>query len=681
MRIKGRGKQERLDEVKELYGRAALAVSDKLADFDRYDRQYRGDGTMDARSDGDGMLPRKADAVWNISFELLEGSIDSSIPQPTVTPEFSCRHHVGNARRIEGLIRNILDKYQFELYNDAQERTVKKFGTSALNVEWDARRGSYSAAGDVVLTPLRPHAVYPQPGVTDIEACDHVFINYVTTRDDMKRRYRLSDGETALAELDCSFSDTDELIYDGDVVTLTVLWYRNDLGDICRFVYSGGLILEDEEDYYSRRLEYCRSCGRRRALCEHSPCASPKYYVKRLDADELTEDIVCSDGRIIPAFTPEYRNGKPVFEVVRIPVTLPDGSQAVGDDSEPLFMSVKAPKMKRTRLPFYRPRRLPVAIRYNIRDDNSFWGISDMEIIRENQQECNKLTSRIHEAIMRSGAVLMKPESSDIVLSNGVFDNVIGIGEGVDKNQFGLFSYSVDITQWLIERSNHKEQAKKLLGISDSFLGQSDSTATSGYAKSIQITQSSGRLASKKLMKQAHFADIFRIIFELYLAFADEPRQIRHESDDPIFDADERFNRYDFYEFDARTGEWFIDDGYSFSIDRNGALPQQYPQLWELIKGDYAAGLYGAPTDIRAQLCVWRHLERLRYPFARSIVELTEKQLAAQAQAQVAQAEQRQGQGQGQGQGQVRGEVGRGDADTVKAELNARGGRNGGKGN
>lgn len=666
MKIKGKDRSARLDEVKELYGRAALAASDRLADFDRYDRQYRGDRAIDARSDGDGILPRNADSVWNISFELIEGSIDSTVPQPSVTPEFSCRHHVGNARRIEGLIRNILDKYQLELYNDAQERTVKKFGTSALNIEWDTRRISYSAAGDVELTPLRPHDLYPQPGVTDIEDCDHVFINYITTRAELKRRYSLSDSDTALACLDFSFSDADSLSYDSDVVTLTVLWYKNGSGDVCRFVYSGGLVLEDEEDYYSRRLEYCRTCGRRRALCEASPCKSPRYYSKQLEYDELTEDIVCSDGRIIPAFTPEYRGGKPVFETVHIPVRLPDGSDAVGDDGEEILMEVRVPKMKRTRLPFYRPRRLPVAVRYNIRDDNSFWGISDLEVIRENQQECNKLTSRIHEAIMRSGAVLMKPEDSDIVLSNGVFDNVIGIGEGMDKSQFGLFSYSVDITQWLIERSNHKEQAKKLLGISDSFLGQSDSTATSGYAKSIQITQSAGRLASKKLMKQAHFADIFRIVFELYLAFADEPRRIHHDGDDPIFDADERFDRYDFYEFDARTGEWFIDDGYSFSVDQNGALPQQYPQLWELIKGDYAAGLYGDPTSVEAQLCVWRHLERLRYPFARSIVELKEKEISVQAQAQ-----EQNTQGQSlQEQGMQKG--------TNITELS--GGRNGGQG-
>jgi hypothetical protein len=330
-----------------------------------------------------------------------------------------------------------------------------------------------------------------------------------------------------------------------------------------------------------------------------------------------------------------------------MPVTGADGAQLTEDVEGipmPAFMEVQIPKMKPTRLPFYKPKKFPIAIRYNIKDDDSFWGISDMEIIRENQQECNKLTSRIHEAVMKSGAALIKPENAISTPSNGTFDDIYEITEGMDKTQFGLFSYSQDISQWLIERENQKEQAKRLLGITDSFLGQADNTAKSGYAKSLAIGQSAGRLASKKMMKQAHYADLFRIIFELYLAFADAPRQIHHDGDemeraDCAMAAAERFNRYDFYEYDAKTGKWYIDDNYTFSVDPNGALEQQYPQLWELIKADYLAGMYGDPAQIDSQIIAWQHLEKLRYPFARNIVELKQaqkEQMIAQAQAEAA---------------------------------------------
>jgi hypothetical protein len=179
--------------------------------------------------------------------------------------------------------------------------------------------------------------------------------------------------------------------------------------------------------------------------------------------------------------------------------------------------------------------------------------------------------------------------------------------------------------------------AKRLLGITDSFLGQPDTTAKSGIAKQVSAAQSAGRIASKKLMKQAHYADIFRIIFELNLAFADEPRQIHHEDADCMLAAEERFNRNDYYEYDAKTGSFYIDDCYNFSVDQNGAIEQQYPQLWELVKGDYAAGFYGPVEDINTQIIAWQHLEKLKYPFAKYIVEQKKQQreqmIAAQAKA------------------------------------------------
>ena len=422
-----------------------------------------------------------------------------------------------------------------------------------------------------------------------------------------------------------------------DVVTLTVFWYKNERGDLCRFAYSGELVLADDDDYYSRKVEYCKSCGRRRQICEASPCSDSRYYVDSLEYDELTEDVECSDGRIIPAMSPVFKDGKLQFETVLMPVTAPDGSQMmddVGGIELPAYMEVEVPKMRPTRLPYYKPRKLPVCVRYNIKDEESFWGISDMEIIEEEQLECNKLTSRIHDALMKSGAALMMPEDLEMELSNGVFENIIPIGQGVDKNQFGLFSYQHDVSQWVAERAAHKDQAKRLLGISDSFLGQADNTAKSGYAKSIQVSQSAGRLASKKVMKQAHYADIFRILFELYLAFADEPRRVHSDDADCVSAAAERFNRYDFYEFDFNTGEWYIDDNYAFSVDANGSFEQQYPQLWDIVKADYGQGMYGPTDQIDSQIIAWQHLEKLRYPFAKNIVEMKKKQKEQMMQAQ-----------------------------------------------
>ena len=645
MRFTTNDKEERLSEAQELYSKASLSVAAQKERFNRYDRQYRGSPEIDGyKRDSSGNpieAAEDADVVYNITFELLEGSIDTSLPQPMVTPEFKCVHHERNARRIEALIKMLMDKQPWEKNLDMEERISKIFSAAGTNLEWDVDIGTHSTVGEVECKTILPQNIYPQPGITDIDDCDYVFVDYLTTRSELRRKYSLSEREAEKAEYDPTYTRGDhETSDDEDVVTLTVMWYKSDEGNICRYAYSGDLVLEDDDDYYSRKVEYCACCERRRAICESDPCSDPDYYMNKLDYDELTEDIVCSDGRVIPAKSPVYKDGEIVLETVRMPVTLPDGSQAmedIGGVTLPSFIEVQMPKMAPTRLPFYKPKKYPIDIRYNINDYNSFWGISDCDIIRPQQQECNKISSRIHKALMKSGGALMVPEGAKIIPSNGIFDDVIEVGPSVDKTQFGTFSYALDISQWRAERAEHKEQAKRLLGISDSYLGQADTTAKSGYAKSISITQSAGRLASKKQMKAASFANRFRIIFELYLAFADEPRQVHHEDDDCTLAAEERFNRYDFYEFDAKTGEWYIDDNYAFSIDLNGAIEQQYPEMWQLVKSDFAAGMYGDPSQIDTQITMWKHLERLKYPFAKNVLEKLEQlrdQMIAEMQRQ-----------------------------------------------
>lgn len=649
MQIYSTNKEDRLAEVQDIYNKAHLHADAQKKKFDMYDRQYRGDKQIDGYIEGEsGEFAPSEDArvCWNISYKLLEGSIDTNIPQPLVTPELKCEHHVRNAARIENLIKMIQDKQPWESYNDEQERTTGKNGTAASNIEWDVTASTHKTVGEVEVTPLRPQNIYPQPGIKSIDDCDYVFINYVTTRAELMRRYSLTEEDVEQTEYAADYDIDAEIdqkpTNDEDVVTITVLWYINEKGDVCRFSYSGSLILEDDDDYYSRKVEYCKTCGRRRQICEKSECTSPDYFMNKLDYDELEEDIVCSDGRVIPAWTPEYKDGEMVFETVRMPVTGPDGSQMtdeIGGVELPAFTEVQVPKMKKTRLPYYKPKKLPIAIRYYIKDDASFWGISLMEILREPQQEVNKLISRIQEAVMKQGAALMLPKNVTVEPSNGIFKEIYRLGDGVDKDQFGEFQYAVDISPWMAMLDRFIDLGSDLSGVTDTFLGQADNTAKSGYAKSIQVAQSSGRLAAMRQNKHSFYAEIFRVIFELYLAFADEPREIHHEDDNCKLAAGERFNRYDFYEWDPKTGEWYIDDNYAFSIDPNGAMEQQYAQLWEIVKADFASGMYGEPTQIDAKIFCWQHLERLKYPFARDVVEnlkgLKKMMMQAQAQAQM----------------------------------------------
>ena len=350
MKIVAKAKDDRLSEVLEYYSRATMSADPKKQDFKNFDRQYRGEGDIDGyieTQSGDIIKAKTATSVWNLSHKLLEGSIDTTIPQPQVTPELKCEHHIRNARRIENLIKMLIDKQPWEIYNDSQERTVKKFGTAGSNVEWDVETGTHTTVGETQMTPLRPQSIFPQPGVTAIEDADYVFINYITTRAELMRKYSLTEQDLEDTDFAPMYEDdSDRPVNADEVVTLTIMWYVNDNGDICRFAFSGDVVLEDDDDYYSRKVEYCETCGRRRQICEKEPCSDPDYQLNTMDFDTLEEDIKCSDGRVIPKMSPVFKDGKPVFETVRMPVTAPDGSQVLDDIGGvplPAFMEVQVP--------------------------------------------------------------------------------------------------------------------------------------------------------------------------------------------------------------------------------------------------------------------------------------------------------------------------------------------------
>ena len=146
------------------------------------------------------------------------------------------------------------------------------------------------------------------------------------------------------------------------------------------------------------------------------------------------------------------------------------------------------------------------------------------------------------------------------------------------------------------------------------------SSGESGYSRQLKIAQATGRLESKRKMKHTAYADIDRIIFELYLAFADEPRALVYrDAYGRVHNAE--FNRYDFIEYDISNGEFYYDDGYLFSVDLNGGAEYQREALWERNLENLKAGTLGDPTSAITLLRYWQCQERAHYPHARENVE------------------------------------------------------------
>lgn len=601
--------------------------------------QYNGSKKIDPVNDS-AELPEDATVIRNITRELIESQKDMRIPAPKVTPRISLQHTERNAKAAEHLLNMLRDKLPFERMNNTDEFYAPTLGATFYLVEFDNSVRTHFTVGEGKVSIIDPSDIIPQPGIYDVNEMEYIFIRSRMTKDDIVRTYGVPLNTAEKAEIDPE--DEDVSLEQYNVVTVYTCFWRNEDGAVCKYVWSGDTQLQDVDDYYARKKYICRCCGKRKELCEENPCSNPDYEMQDEDYEELTEDIILPDyayedvmmptGAVIkqkvqkkiPAFSPVYKDGEPVMEEADEPV--------LDDTGEPLMQrtpsgamlpqmhKVLRPKTAPTKLPYYKPKRLPVICRRNVSIPKSLYGQSDCEVIRPQQQEINKLESRIHDKLMRSGAIEFHRKGVAYSVSGGVFDLSIEVPEGqIARDCVGSITCEMSIQQDMQQSERQYEMAKRNIGITDSYVGERDNTAQSGVAKQQQVLQSSGRLESKRVEKYAAYADIDQAMFELYLAYADEPRNVPYTDDEGDAQVDV-FSRYSFLEFDAVHGEWYYNDDYTFAVEANGSLEQQRDMMWQMNANDLASGAMGNPADPNTMLLYWRLQEKAHRPNAQIMV-------------------------------------------------------------
>ncbi len=597
-------KDNKLQFFKDLFENAKGQQSALRDDFDKWSKQYKGDLTIDG-SDEPALTGR------NITYELIESQFSSYLPSTAVTPEVYSERNDRNAKSIERLLKNKRNQLPFEKMNDIDERYSPIYGGSIWLVEWDNSIKTHNTVGDVKITCWSPSHFVGQPCIYDIDDMEYCFITFETTKEDLVRKYGVPIDVADDTESE-NGGETDE------TATVNVCYYKNDEDKICQYIWSGDTELQDIEDYYSRKVYVCKNCGRRKELCT---CDKPDYELQDDEYEELDHDIVLSDGSVIPAASPVMKDGQVVMEESQQQAVLEDGSVAMDEINGimiPATVPVQVPKLERTKLPYYTPSKFPIIIRKNTSQEDSLFGQSDCEFIRPQQQAINKIESRILEKLMSAGVYPTAPEDYIGQFDNGLYKNVIKVGQGNYK-LFGRIDLQVDLTQDISQSERLYQQSKRIMGITDSYQGQADSTAQSGKAKQIQVNQSAGRLDSKRKMKNAAYAEIDEVIFLYYLAYADEPRAMSYvDSMGRLQNA--QFNRYDFIERDE-NGEYYYNTQYLFGTDPTGDVEQSRETIWSENRLNFQNGCYGNPQQLETLLIFWQQMERHHYPDARDMVE------------------------------------------------------------
>lgn len=501
----------------------------------------------------------RAGIVRNVTFEMIESQISADIPVAKVDSAFYSAKREQNARSIERLSYAMRSRIPFEEINDKDERFTYIFGGSVFYLEWEDRDTVGTRSEAVRVHLISPLDFIPQPSISNIEDMDYCFLHFTTTRGELKSKYGVKEEELGLAECEYLANLDDPL---GDAVAIIICFYRDADGRIGKFVFSGELILDDLPDYYKRKIKFCESCGKSASLCS---CQDPQHRYRDLDFETVTFDG------------------------------------------------------KRINVPYYLPKDFPIIVRKNTLGQGTLLGGSDCQRIRPQQQAINKIESRIMQKLLRAGITPIMPEGTSVTLSNAVFGQIIRTRPGESIDSYGKIDTTPDISQDIEAADRLYDHAKRVLGISDALQGTDSIKSESGYARELKIARASSRLETKKRMKQLAYCKLYRLIFQHYLAFSDEPRTFA-ERDTLGRTLLSEFNRYDFIEKD-NDGNYFYYDSYLFTADRNADTQYQSENIWESNLQNLEHGTLGKKDEPAALLRYWQLQDKAHYPYARENVE------------------------------------------------------------
>ena len=673
-------KPAKLDVWQKRLADSDVAWKAQMTKMDRREHLYSGDRELRALTKGD--EGQKAPHIRNIVFENIESQVSSAIPSPKVTPRR--KEDEALAAKIEHWLRCELDRLPFETINDQAERTVPIQGGVGFLVAWDNRKRTHDTVGEEEVAFLHPKQFAPQPGIyTGIQDMDWFIVRQPTTKENIRRRYDVNvedEGEQEPQVRGTGDEDTAD-----DAVTMYIGYAKNDRGGIDRYVWVNDIELEDLENYQARRVPVCAHCGRvrplpgqviqnRQAVVETAEqdaveaeqdivaAETRKQIAGRALAMQLAQDVAAGLGGGLETLAAEGAAAEPEDQQLRYDgegpcpwcgstnwttkeqeyeeVTLPiaNSSGLVIQGAQPEIDENGRSVMRPTKIPFYRPDVFPVVLQKSVSVYGQLLGNSDVDVIEDQQNTTNRMEKKIIDRLVKAGTRITLPAKAKL-RTDPVDGERWFLDSPADKAMIDVYQFSGDLQYELTYLATVYEEARQILGITDSFQGRTDPTATSGKAKEFSAAQAAGRLESKRTMKQAAYAQLFELMFKFWLAYSDEPRPISYKDNEgnTVY---EEISRYDFLKQD-KDGQYYWEDQFLFGCDDSAPLASNREAMWQETRMNLQTGAFGDPSSTETLILFWSKMEELHYPGAGETKKYLEKRLQ-QEQQRAAQAQQMQ---------------------------------------
>ena len=439
--------------------------------------------------------PKDADNVVNISYQIIESQIDTTIPMPRV--DAYEEKQVGKAKIPEGQLTELAQSAEMKIINSENERICKKNSMAYFKVSYDANFSRHSSLGKIVIDNPHPMNVIPQPNVYDIDAMDYIYHIENRTIDDIVRefgeKYRkpLENEGEQWSNVDNFFLDMDNVKESGnttDKVSLVECWYKDNDGDICLITFVNDIILRFEPTIFIKD--------------DLVSVDSDNKPIKREDTDEPVEEYLREE-ILVEEVEEEFEEG--------VEVQIPIKAETVY--VEPHII-----------------RRFPFIPWYNVREEKNFRGISDIYIIKDQQEAIKKILSIQQEKLIKGTTKIFVRKNSNILKQ--VTDAVGQIIETDNPLQdINVVDLKTQDNAYLTFYNLMQSAAQTSTGVSEIYTGNIGNTELSGAAIDKLSSNTSQRLQPKRLEKEIAYIQLYNLVYEFMIAFYDDKIPYRYEGD------------------------------------------------------------------------------------------------------------------------------------------------------
>jgi len=538
--------------------------------------------------DSDGNVSnKKGKQLRRMAFEVVESKIDNSIPMPKMSPRY--KSDLPLVSITEDFLKYELDKIYTKYVNDRSERATYIDGTSWYKVWWDSLSGTHNRSGTVKIDVCLCDQVTPQPGVLDYRDMEYIFEEQQSTT---AKLYDLYGRIIVSSGLDTSKSTV--AIADQSTVTVVSCYYLNENRIVGLFMYCKDTlqVICDEKDWQIRKIRRCNHCNSiqpQSDVCTN--CGGHSFSYKNADVEILDKTL----------------------EVIYNPYDVGE----TDDEARKNEYKSKVFLEQGTEIPFYRIRQLPFIPRPAISAIDSIYGISEVFIVLEQQDSINKLLTKAEDKTMKSGNVTTKPAKTKLNDLNESM-KVIDVRTVEEANMVQSKQIIADTTHDLIFADYLYDSGKGTSGVTDSFQGKKDSSATSGKAKEFSAVQTAGRIESLRVMKSAATSGLYELILKYLLAFSDE--SVKFVKTLPNGEVKEQcWNKYMFLEKD-KYGSIYYRDDFKFNSDPAATLSQNRVAMWQETTDKFIQGALGNPADASTLKLYWNMMEQNQYPLSNVVL-------------------------------------------------------------